>query len=159
MGLVTTPGTLTLEDNGAVTELTGGVISAAILTTGTTTIGGDVALDNANSIGTLKDFSLSGTHALTLLDSGALDVAGTVTAGAATLDAATLTLDAPLSISNTLALEAGAGGITEGADGRIAAGTLNSGGTTIGGDVSLGNTNTIITLGAFAASEEYSAGR
>ena len=70
----------------------------ATLSSGGTTIGGDVSLTGtANSIGALADFILSGTHALTFVDSGALDVAGTVTAGAATLDAATLTLDAPLS--------------------------------------------------------------
>ena len=74
-----------------------------------------------------------------------------VSAGAATLEAATLTLDAALSITNTLALEAGAGGITEGAGGSITAGTLSSGNTTIDGAVALGNANTIATLGAFAA--------
>ena len=90
------------------------------------------------------------------MDSGALDVAGTVTAGAATLDAATLTLDAPLSITNALTLEAGGGGITEGSSASITAGTLSSGGTTIGGDVSLASTtNSIGTLGTFARQREY----
>ena len=129
-------------------------ISAATLSSGGTTIGGDVSLaSTANSIGTLGGFTLSGTHTLTLVDSGALDIAGAVTAGSATLDATGLTLDAPLSITNTLMLEAGSGGITEDSSGGICGRrALSSGGTTIGGDVSLGNTNSIGTMGTFAAS-------
>ena len=63
-GLVTTPDALTLEDSGAVTEQTGGTISAATLSSGGTTIGGDVSLaSTANSIGALEGFIVSGADA------------------------------------------------------------------------------------------------
>ena len=61
-----------------------------------------------------------------------------------------LTLDAPLSITNALTLEAGGGGITEDANGSITAATLSGGGATIGGDVSLASTaNSIGALADF----------
>ena len=148
-GVVQTPGQFTLRDGGTVSEVSGGALNVGTLS-GAGTFGGDVLLTNGNSIGTLGDMTLSGTHVLAVTDAGSLNVAGTVVAPVATLNAGTLVLAGPVSVSNGLALEAG-GGIAEAAGGTITAGTLSSGGTTIGGAVSLGNGNNIGTLGAFAA--------
>jgi hypothetical protein len=137
--------------SGGIAETAGGTITAATLSSGGTTIGGDVLLTNGNGIGTLGNISLGGTHVLAVTDAGSLNVAGTLSAGSATLSAATLSLAGPVSVTNALALEAGSGGVAEAAGGTIAAATLSSGGTTIGGAVSLGNGNSIGTLGAFAA--------
>ncbi len=152
-GLVSTAGVLTLEGGGA-SEMTGGMIDAATLSSGGTTIGGDVSLGSANEIGALNDLTLSGTSVLTLNDAGALNVTGAVNAGGATLNAAGLTLAAPVSVTNTLVLES-AGNITETAGGGISAAQLTSGGTTIAGAVSLTGANTIATLGGFAASGDF----
>ena len=149
-GVVQTPGQFTLRDGGTVSEVSGGALNVGTLS-GAGTFGGDVLLTNGNSIGTLGDMTLSGTHVLAVTDAGSLNVAGTVVAPVATLNAGTLVLARPVSVSNGLALEAGSGGISEVSGGVLNVGTLSSGGTTIGGAVSLGNGNDIGTLGAFAA--------
>ncbi|GLR65643.1 hypothetical protein GCM10010909_03210 [Acidocella aquatica] len=149
-GVVQTPGQLKLQDGGTVSEITGGTLNVGTLS-GVGTFGGDVLLTNGNSIGTLGNMTLSGTHVLAVSDAGSLNVAGTVVAPAATLSAGTLVLAGPVLVTNGLALEAGSGGISEAAGGTLNTGTLSSGGTTIGGAVSLGNGNNIGTLGAFAA--------
>ena len=150
-GLVQTPGLLTLEDGGAVSELGGGLLNVGTLGSGGTTIGGDVLLMNGNGIGTLGNMALSGTHVLAVADAGSLNVAGVVNAATVTLSAATLGLTGSVIAAGGLALEAGAGGVTEASGGLLNVGTLGSGGTTIGGAVSLGSANDIGTLGAFAA--------
>ena len=132
-GLVTTPGTLTLEDSGAVTEQNFGTISAATLSSGGTTIGGNVSLTGtANSIGALGAFAASGN--ILLDDTTALNISGLV------------------ATPSTLTLE-DSGTVTEQNGGTISVTTLSSGGTTIGGNVSLASTaNSIGRLEGFILS-------
>ena len=139
------------EAGGGITEVTGGLLNVGTLSSGGTTIGGDVQLMNGNGIGTLGNMALSGTHVLAVADAGSLNVAGVVHAATVTLSAATLGLTGSVIAADGLALEAGAGGVTEASGGLLNVGTLGSGGTTIGGAVSLGSANDIGTLGAFAA--------
>ncbi len=139
------------EAGGGITEVTGGLLNVGTLSSGGTTIGGDVQLMNGNGIGTLGNMALSGTHVLAVADAGSLNVAGVVHAATVTLSAATLGLTGSVIAADGLALEAGAGGVTEASGGLLTVGTLSSGGTTIGGAVSLGSANDIGTLGAFAA--------
>ena len=119
-----------LESSGAVSEVSGGALNVGTLSSGGTTIGGAVSLGNGNNIGTLGAFAAAG--AILLDDSGALNIAGVV------------------QTPGLLTLQDG-GGISEVSGGALNVGTLSSGGTTIGGAVSLGNGNNIGTLGAFAA--------
>ena len=141
LGSLVVTGSATLADTAPLTIA--GPVSAAILALGDTggisetgsldigtlasfgTIGGDVALAGANTIGALGDFTVAGNA--TIADATSLAVIGNVAVGGA------------------LALAVN-GGIGE--TGAIAAGTLTSVGA-IGGDVSLGGANTIATLGAF----------
>jgi filamentous hemagglutinin family protein len=122
--LVSTAGMLTLGDIGNITETTGTIAAGTLASFGT--IGGNVSLANGNSIGTLGDLSLAGNFVLD--DTGDLAIAGL--------------LATPKSVTF-----ADSGSITE-TTGGIDAGTLASNGT-IGGNVALGNTNSIATLAAF----------
>jgi filamentous hemagglutinin family protein len=126
-GLVATPGTLTLTDAGAVSEITGGSLNVATLTTGAGSIAGALSLGNAgNSIGALGAVNAGGT--ITLADNSALNIAGLV------------------HTTGQLALET-AGAVSE-TGGTLNVGTLSSGGVTIGGAVGLGNSlNAVGTLG------------
>ncbi len=129
-GVVQTPGLLTLQDGGGISEVSGGALNVGTLSSGGATISGAVSLGNGNNIGTLGAFAAAGT--ILLDDSGALNIAGVVqTPGQFTLR--------------------DGGAVSEVTGGVLNVGTLSSGGTTIGGAVSLGNGNDIGTLGAFAA--------
>ncbi len=119
-----------LESGGGISEIAGGVISTASLVSGAANSGNDM-LGGANSVTTLGAFTLGGAGTLTFADAGALNVAGTVSAADVILESS--------------------GAVSEVSGGALNVGTLSSGGTTIGGAVSLGNGNDIGTLGAFAA--------
>ncbi len=103
-----------------------------------------------NSIATLGSVTLSGD--LTLAESGALNVAGPVSAADATLSAGTLGFAGSLDVgTGTLAL--GSAGTVSESGATIIAGTLAGSGTvgagTIGGDLLLdGASNSIATLGS-----------
>jgi filamentous hemagglutinin family protein len=146
-GLVTAPGTITLEDAGAISEIAGGTLAAAFLNSGGTTIGGDVLLANLNSITTLGGFTLASGDTLTLHDT-TLTVAGPLVSPFATLSAAGISITGTIDATSQLALESTAN-ITEASGGFISTPSLTSGGTTIIGDVSLLQPNSITTLGGF----------
>ena len=114
-----------VESGGGISETAGGVIATASLVSGTANSGNDL-LDGANSVTALGAFTLGG-GTLSLADAGSLNVAGVVSAADAIFESG--------------------GGITEVTGGLLNVGTLNSGGTTIGGDVQLTNFNGIGTLG------------
>ncbi len=147
-GPIATPGTVTLEDDGNITETTG-AITAGTLDSGGTSIGGDVALANANAIATLGGFTVASGHTLALGDTGPLTITGPVVATYASFTAAGIAIAGSIDAAGQLAL-AGTGNVTE-TTGGVTAGTLSSGGATIGGDVALNNANHIGTLGGFAA--------
>lgn len=146
-GLVTTPGELSLESAGAISELAGGLLNVGTLDSGGTAIGGDVALGNANSIAALGGFTLGLGHTLSLRDATALSVAGEVVASTVTLVASSISVPGSLVVAGLLAL-GGSGGVSESGAGAINAGSLVSQGS-IGGDVSLGGGNSIAILGGF----------
>jgi filamentous hemagglutinin family protein len=146
-GLVTAPGTITLEDAGAISEIAGGTLAAAFLNSGGTTIGGDVLLANLNSITTLGGFTVASGDTLTLHDT-TLTVAGPVVAPFATLSAAGISITGTIDATSELALESTAN-ITQASGGFISTPSLTSGGTTITGDVTLLQPNSITTLGGF----------
>ncbi len=151
-GLVSLSSQFALESTGDITESTG-TIDVPLLTSGGTTIGGDVALTNdTNNIGTLGGFTLApgGSLSLALDDNGLLTVAGPVSAPDADLSAGSISITGSISIAQTLALATDAGGIDE-STGQITAATLTSGATTIQGTVALINGNAISTLSNFAA--------
>ena len=147
-GPVGTPGIVTLEDDGNIAETTGG-ITAGTLNSGGTSIGGDVLLGNANAIATLGGFTVAAGHTLALDDAGPLVIAGPVVAPFASFTAAGIAIAGSIDAASLLAL-ASTGNITE-TTGGVTAGTLSSGGATIGGDVALNNANHIGTLGGFDA--------
>jgi filamentous hemagglutinin family protein len=140
--------TITLEGLGSITETTGTLI-ARNLDSGGTTIGGDVTLMNHNTIGTLGNFTVAASHALAFADTGLLTVGGTVAAPIGTLSSDSIDISGSIDIPGLLVLES-PGEIYE-TSGTVTAGTLESGGTTIGGDVFLTNANSIDNLGNFTA--------
>jgi filamentous hemagglutinin family protein len=147
-GSVTTQGALTLEGGGA-TELSGSALQVATLTSAGNTIAGNVDLTaGSNTIGLLTNFLVGSGFGLNLDDTGLLNLAGTVSAGHASLTADTLALGGALNITNALTLGS-ANGLTQTA-GTITAGTLASSGAITGGDVSLDRGNHIGTIGNFA---------
>ena len=112
-----------LDSLGGITETTGALTAATLAGHAT----GGATLGNANSIATLSGFTAGGTFLLN--DASALSIAGTLNAPLADLSATS---------------------ITETKGGTIVAATLqSSGGVT--GNVALGNTNTIGTVGSFTA--------
>ncbi len=132
-GLLATPtGDVTLEDNSDIIETTG-LITAATLDSGGTTLGGNLRLTNANSIGTLGAITLS-TGTFDLADAGALTIAGGLTAPDITL--------------------ATTGALTEMSGGVITAGTLTL--PSIGGDATLLQPNAIATLAAATVTGDLS---
>ena len=143
-GSVSAATVLVLESPGTVTE--SGAIDAGTLSSGGTTIGGDVGLTGTNSIATLAGFTVAAGHGFSLRDTGLLTVAGPLVAPTATLSAGTIAIDGNISAATELALQS-PGDVTE--TGTIHAGSLSSGGGTIGGDVSLTGGNTIGTLADF----------
>jgi filamentous hemagglutinin family protein len=132
-GTVFTPDTLTLT--GTSLGETGGVLSAAILTTGAGSFSGSVSLGGANAIATLTAFALRG--ALLLNDTPELTIAGQLTT------------------SGGVSLADAANGITETSLGKIDAVSLDSGGTEIGGDVDLMGANMIATLSGFTVKPDF----
>ena len=140
-----------LPDTGNITEIAGGTITASELDSGGSTVNGNVELGNANSITALDGFTVGDDDDLTVKDGSPLDIAGEIIANSATFSGSTLSLSGPILVTTDLALEAGAGGVTELAGDRFTAQTLSSGGTTIGGAVNLGSDNNFADLGGFAA--------
>ncbi|MDE1896301.1 MAG: S-layer family protein, partial [Rhodospirillales bacterium] len=128
-GTLSASGALQLNGGGA-SEGAGGVIDAALLTTGGRALAGDAVFNNgANNIAALGNFNANG--GLTLADGEALAISG------------------PVSLSGTLAL-VDSGNITQTA-GSITAAALTSDGGTIGGSATFGQAgNAIPVLGAFA---------
>jgi filamentous hemagglutinin family protein len=160
-GAVSTTGTLALDSYGAL-GTTGPITQSAlgVITAGTLSgAAGDVALnDAANSITVLENFTAGGGLALDDSASALLIGAG-VGAASATINAAGITIDAPLTISPGLgfgALTLGStGGISETGNGGITAGVLSSAGTITGGAVNLGGVNNIGDLGGFTAASAF----
>ncbi len=147
-GLLSTSGTITLENTAGIDEIAGGTMAAGVLNSGGTGIGGSVSLTNSNAITDLAGFSLTPGFTLDLVNGQALTISGPVTADYATISAASLDLAGNLTSANILAL-ASTGDIRQTA-GSITAGTLISGGAEIGGDVVLTSaTNMIGELGGF----------
>jgi filamentous hemagglutinin family protein len=146
-GTISTPDALTLKGGGA-TELASGGIKAATLTSAGTTISGTVDLTaGQNTITTLTNFLVGTGFGLNLDDTGLLNLAGTVSAGHASLTADTLALGGALDVTGLLALGS-QNGLTQTA-GTLNAGTLASAGAINGGDVSLADANSIGTLANF----------
>ncbi len=144
---------LTLESANGISEAGG--IFAASLNSGGTAIGGDVSLTGTNTIATLAGFSLSGNHTLDLIDKATLGVTGPVVAAVATLSAPSIAVSGQISAATALALES-TGNVNEIGGGSITTGTLSTGGTFIGGDVSLvSGFNHIGTLGGFAVASGH----
>ena len=123
-GLVSTTGALMLETSGAVIEGQDGTIDAGLLGG---SLGGNLALGNINSIGKLG--TLSAANILLGDDVGTLGLAGLV------------------STTGALMLET-SGAVIEGQDGTIDAGLL---GGSLGGNLALGNINSIGKLGTLSA--------
>ncbi len=160
-GALSTTGTLALDSygvlgtNGSITQSALGVITAGTLSGAA----GDVTLNNAaNSITVLENFAAGGGLALDDSASALLIGAG-VGAGSATINAAGITIGAPLTISPGLGfgpLTLGStGGISETGNGGITAGVLSSAGTITGGAVNLGGGNNIGELGGFTAASAF----
>lgn len=126
-GLVSTTGTITLENTAGITELTGGTLIAGVFNTGTGSIAGALQLASGNRIGTLGNVALTGNFLLS--NTSALIIAGT--------------LDTPT--GDVTLIDPGFG-ITE-TGGAIIAATLDTGGTTLGGNLVLTGANTITHLG------------
>ncbi|MFT8674387.1 MAG: filamentous hemagglutinin N-terminal domain-containing protein [Acetobacter sp.] len=73
-GLISTPGTLTVQNAGTLRESADGAISAGVLTTGAGAVTGDTVLSGANTIGTLGRFVVqNGTFALNTTSPLSLD--------------------------------------------------------------------------------------
>ncbi len=169
-GAITSTTSLALESTGNITEASGGIIDTPSLTSGGTTITGNVSLTSAaNTINTLGGFSLGTGSTLALNDTGLLTIAGPVATPFGTISANTLAVDGTFS-GTTATFASGAGGmgvtgsislatlvgfastgnVTESGAGQITAGTLVSVGSSISGNVLLANTlNAIGTLGNF----------
>ena len=98
IGLISTPGTFTLQNSGTLQESATGAIDAGVLTTGTGNVGGDTTLSGANTIGTLASF---------VVQDGIFQLN----------NASALTLDGPL-VAHAVNLTA-AGGMTLGAGGSM----------------------------------------
>jgi filamentous hemagglutinin family protein len=145
-GLVSTTGTITLENTGEIDEIGSGRLAAAALNSGGLDIGGDVFLTNANAIAILADFSVATGHTLAFADAGALTLAGSIAAPSATFAASALDFTGAVTVPGFLAL-ASTGNVTQ-ASGVITAGTLASQ-PTIGGDVTILDANRIGTLSTF----------
>jgi filamentous hemagglutinin family protein len=160
-GAVSTTDTLVLDSYGAV-GTTGSITQSAlgVITAGTLTgAAGGVGLNNAaNSIAVLENFAADGSLALDDSASALLLDAG-VGAASATINAAGITIGAPLTIAPGLgfgALTLGStGGISETGNGGITAGVLSSAGTISGGAVNLGGGNNIGELGGFTAASAF----
>jgi filamentous hemagglutinin family protein len=135
---------LDLASSGNVTQSSGTITTGTLVTANT--IGGDVTLLDANTISTLGAFTLAALHTLSLRDAGLLTVGGPVFAPVATLSAASINLDGNID-GTALALES-AGTVNQFA-GTLGEMTLSSGGTEIGGNVTLGDANRIVTLANF----------
>ena len=136
-GSINAPGTLTLISPGS------GVFGTGVVDTGL--LNGTVAfasLTGNNSIAAIG--SLTATGGVAINDIEPLTV-GTLSAGLATLDATSLTIDGPLTISNGLTLVATSGSIT--GSGAVSAGTLSL--TAPGSAVLTGNA-TVSVLGTSA---------
>ncbi|MCW8307684.1 filamentous hemagglutinin N-terminal domain-containing protein [Acidiphilium sp. PA] len=160
-GAVSTTDTLVLDSYGAV-GTTGSITQSAlgVITAGTLSgAAGDVGLNNAaNSIAVLENFAAGGSLALDDSASALLLDAG-VGAASATINAAGITIGAPLTIApgpgfGPLTLGS-SGGISETANGGITADVLSSAGTITGGAVNLGGTNNIGELGGFTAASTF----
>jgi filamentous hemagglutinin family protein len=151
-GLISTAGTITLENTAGITELAGGTLEAAVFNTGSSGVAGNLLLANGNLITDLGNVSLKSGATLDLADAQALTIAGTIIAGYDTF--AATSLDITGDIDPIILALAITGPITE--TGAIDAGTLYSEGA-IGGDVALtSNFNTIGTLGFFSVASGFS---
>ena len=149
----TTSISLTTTGSGTITEDGTGSITTPLLTGSAT---GDVTLDGANNVGALGAFTATG-YAFTLNDpaaplltvNGALDAA-TVSLTAPIIDIPTAGgIDGTVSISLTTTGTGGTGTITEDGTGSITTPLLTGSAT---GDVTLDGNNSIDSLGAFTAS-------
>ncbi|MGN6705138.1 MAG: beta strand repeat-containing protein, partial [Rhodanobacter sp.] len=138
--------TTTLISAGAITEGTGGSITANLLTghsVGNTTLDGN---NHINMLGSFSaDFSLTNGQTLTVegpLDGGPL-VALTTTAGDLIINGA---------VTGTTTTLTSAGAISEGANGIITADTLSG---SSAGSTSLLGANRVATLGAFTSGGDF----
>jgi filamentous hemagglutinin family protein len=147
-GLVSTTGTITLENTAGITEIASGTLAAAVFNTGTSGINGDLLLTNGNDITSIADISLAANHTLAVSNAVALTLTGTIIADDATLSAPSLALDGTL--EDLLLALASTSGISQSTAGIIDATTLISLGE-IGGNVALTGANTIATLTNFLA--------
>ncbi|HQT63988.1 MAG TPA: hypothetical protein PLO16_05650, partial [Acidocella sp.] len=122
-GNIVSGSTLGLGDSGNITQ-TGGLISAAALTSDGGTIGGNVSLDQTgNIIGTLGNFNVAGN--LSLVDSTGLSLQGIIDAAGGTLSLYS-------------------GGALSQAGGSLVTGLLNASANSI----TLGDANSIGSLGS-----------
>jgi filamentous hemagglutinin family protein len=169
-GAISAASVLALGGTGDIVESgTGGIAAGTLVSVGMLPINGNVLLTDTlnNAVATLGGFTIGSADTLVLDDAGLLTVAGPVNAMNATFYAGTLAIagalsgdsqtlsggniiiEAPVSVASLLALES-AGDISETGAGTITAPTLTSGGTSIGGFVSLTSAaNAIGTLGGF----------
>ncbi|MGH7042479.1 MAG: filamentous hemagglutinin N-terminal domain-containing protein, partial [Acetobacteraceae bacterium] len=137
-----------------VSQAISGAIDAGVLQSSGGIVG-TIALTGSNSIAAIGSLAVSSGD-FALADAGAatgtLTVSGPLTAGNVTLaGAGTLAITGSIGVGGgTLALGAGAGGISE-VGGTLVGGTLIGAGT-VGGTVALTGSNTITTLGSFAVS-------
>lgn len=142
-GDITAPGLIALGSTGTIFQ-SGGVLSTAELVS-QNTIGGDVSLAGANTIGALGAFTLGGT--LDLVDAGLLRVTGPVSGQVVSLSAGTMDLAGNITAPGEIAL--GSNGTIFQSAGVISTSRLISQ-NTIGGDVTLADANLLGTLGGFA---------
>ncbi|WEN14473.1 filamentous hemagglutinin N-terminal domain-containing protein [Rhodanobacter sp. AS-Z3] len=135
--------TTTLTSASAISEGTGGVITAGTLSGSSV---GSTALNEANQIGTLGNFTAAN---FALTNAQSLAVNGPVDGGASTaLTTTTGDLAINGAVNGTTTTLTSAGAINEGAGGVITAGTLA--GSSVG-STTLNGANQIGTLGGFAA--------
>ncbi len=144
-GLLSAGSGITLAAPSGLTEASAGTLITGLLTF-PGSISGNLSLTSThNSINTLGSVTLGGM--LDIASTGSLGLTGPVSAAAALFSAPTLAIGALISTSSYVALGS-TGTITEGTGGTINTGTLLSLGS-IGGGVTLGNNNSIGTLGGF----------
>lgn len=142
-------GTTTLSVTGAISETSGGSITAGTLTGSST---GSTALTQSNNITTLGNFSANG---LNLKNGQALTTTGTLSGGTGvtlTTTSGDLTLNGAVS-GNSVALNA-SGSLTEGAGGSISA--LSFSGSSGGNTVLNQANNTITALDTYFSGGDFS---
>jgi hypothetical protein len=156
--------TLVLDDTGLLTVFGTVLAPVATFSTDTLAIGGaldgtSLALINDGTAtetgGTISVATLTGAGdgLVSLLDANSITTLGAFAAGSLAInDGIDLAIGGIVSSASTITVE-DAGNIFEIAGGTLVAPVLNSGGTTIGGGVTLLNTNSIGTIGQFAAAQ------